>query len=201
MSYKDLREFIAEVEKVDTLRHVRGAQTHLEIGGITEVAAGLPECPALLFDDIPGFPRGFRIFTNPVNTPQRAALALGLDPKLRPSTRSRPGWRSARSSPRASRCSSKRPRSWRTATWVTRWTSASFPVPVWHQQGWRPLYRLGQHRRDARPGHRLDQCVDLSGAGARQEPGHRSVRSSRAATAPSSPRNIGTVASLARSRS
>ena len=48
MSYKDLRGFIAEVEKVDTLRHVRGAQTHLEIGGITEVAAQLPDCPALL---------------------------------------------------------------------------------------------------------------------------------------------------------
>ena len=84
MHYKDLREFIALVEKVNLLRHVHGAQTHLEIGGVTEVAAGLPDCPALLFDDIPGFPRGFRIFTNPVNTPQRAALALGIDPKLRP---------------------------------------------------------------------------------------------------------------------
>ena len=83
MHYKDLREFIALVEKVNLLRHVHGAQTHLEIGGVTEVAAGLPDCPALLFDDIPGFPRGFRIFTNPVNTPQRAALALGIDPKFR----------------------------------------------------------------------------------------------------------------------
>ena len=51
MIYQDLREFIAEVEKVGMLRHVHGANPHLEIGGITEVAAGLPECPALLFDD------------------------------------------------------------------------------------------------------------------------------------------------------
>src|SRR5215218_7986910 len=28
--------------------------------------------------------RGFRVFSNATTTPQRAALALGLDPKLRP---------------------------------------------------------------------------------------------------------------------
>ncbi len=84
MIYQDLREFIAEVEKLGMLRHVHGANPHLEIGGVTEVAAGLPECPALLFDQIVGYPAGFRIFTNAINTPQRAALALGIDPSLRP---------------------------------------------------------------------------------------------------------------------
>src|SRR6202034_4150651 len=82
--YKDLREFIGLVDGLGALRRIDGADPRFEIGGITEVAAGLPDCPALLFDDIPGFPRGFRIFTNPVNTPSRAALALGLDPKLAP---------------------------------------------------------------------------------------------------------------------
>ena len=82
--YNDLREFILEVERVDNLRHVSGADPHLEIGGVTEVAAGTAECPALLFDSIKGYPKGFRIFTNPINTPQRAALALGIDPTLRP---------------------------------------------------------------------------------------------------------------------
>src|SRR5262249_43921574 len=55
-----------------------------EIGAITEVAAGRPDGPALLFDGIKGFPRGFRIFTNATTSPQRAALALGIDPGLRP---------------------------------------------------------------------------------------------------------------------
>ena len=82
--YKDLREFIAEVEKLGALRHVTGADPNVELGGITEVAAGLPECPALLFDRIKGYPAGFRIFTNATTNPQRAALALGLDPTLRP---------------------------------------------------------------------------------------------------------------------
>ena len=56
----------------------------VEIGGITEVAAGTPECPALLFDRIKGYAPGFRVFTNATTTPQRAALALGIDPSLRP---------------------------------------------------------------------------------------------------------------------
>jgi len=82
--YRDLREFIAEVERLGALRHIAGADPYHEIGGITEVAAGLPECPALLFDQIKGYAPGFRVFTNATVSPQRAALALGLDPALRP---------------------------------------------------------------------------------------------------------------------
>jgi UbiD family decarboxylase len=82
--YKDLREFVALVDNLGALRKIDGADPRFEIGGITEVAAGMPECPALLFDQIKGFPRGFRIFTNAVTNPQRAALALGLDPALKP---------------------------------------------------------------------------------------------------------------------
>src|SRR4051794_28647575 len=82
--YTNLREFIAEVEKLGALRHVAGADPHVELGGITEVAAGLPECPALLFDNIKGYAAGVQVFTNATTTPQRAALALGIDPTLRP---------------------------------------------------------------------------------------------------------------------
>jgi 4-hydroxy-3-polyprenylbenzoate decarboxylase len=82
--YRDLRRFIAEVGDLGALRRVNGAAAAHEIGGVTEVAAGLPECPALLFDDVVGFPRGFRVFSNATTSPQRAALALGIDPALRP---------------------------------------------------------------------------------------------------------------------
>lgn len=82
--YSDLREFIKLVDSLGALRSIHGADPHLEVGGITEVAAGLSERPALLFDNIKGYSEGFRIFTNAVSSPQRAALALGLDPNLRP---------------------------------------------------------------------------------------------------------------------
>jgi 4-hydroxy-3-polyprenylbenzoate decarboxylase len=82
--YKDLRGFIKQVEGLGALRHIEGADPHFEIGGITEVAAGTPECPAILFDRIKGFSPGFRVFTNATTSPQRAALALGIDPALQP---------------------------------------------------------------------------------------------------------------------
>jgi len=82
--YRDLRDYIALVDGIGALRRIDGANPRFEIGGITEVAAGLPEQPALLFDGIKGYPRGFRVFSNATTSPQRAALALGLDPALRP---------------------------------------------------------------------------------------------------------------------
>ncbi|HZR62256.1 MAG TPA: UbiD family decarboxylase [Xanthobacteraceae bacterium] len=82
--YKDLREFIELVDALGALRRIEGADPRFEIGGITEVAAGLPECPALLFDHIKGHGGGFRVFSNATTNVQRAALALGLDPTLRP---------------------------------------------------------------------------------------------------------------------
>jgi len=84
VSYRDLREFIAEVDALGALRRIDGADPRFEIGGITEVGAGLPDAPALLFDRIKGFARGFRVFTNATTNPQRAALALGIDPHLAP---------------------------------------------------------------------------------------------------------------------
>ena len=73
MIYKDLRGFIKQVDELGVLRRVHGADPKFELGGITEVAAGTPECPALLFDRIKGYEPGVRVFTNATTTPQRAA--------------------------------------------------------------------------------------------------------------------------------
>src|SRR4029079_4427128 len=82
--YKDLRGFIKQVDAIGALRRVHGDDPRFELGGITEVAAGTPECPALLFDRLKGFSPGIRVFTHATTTPQRAALALGIDPSLSP---------------------------------------------------------------------------------------------------------------------
>ncbi len=84
VAYQDLREFIALADQLGAVRHISDAQVFHEIGGVTEVAAGLAHAPALLFDNIPGYRSGFRVFTNATTNAQRAALALGLDPTLRP---------------------------------------------------------------------------------------------------------------------
>jgi len=84
LGYEDLREYVAQVEKLGALRKIDGADPYLEVGAVTELAAGAPDCPALLFDNFNGFAPGFRIFTNATTNVQRAALALGIDPNLRP---------------------------------------------------------------------------------------------------------------------
>lgn len=83
-TYRDLREFIALLEAAGQLRRVTGARLDHEIGAITEVAAGLPNPPALLFDAIPGQRAGHRILTNMTVGAKSAALALGIDPGLSP---------------------------------------------------------------------------------------------------------------------
>ena len=82
--YRDLRDFIAQLEAAGQLRRVGGAALDQEIGAITEVAAGLSDPPALLFDDIPGQRAGNRILTNTTVGRKCAALALGIDPELPP---------------------------------------------------------------------------------------------------------------------
>ncbi len=141
--YKDLREFIAAVDGLRGLRQVAGADPRFEIGGITEVAAGMPDCPALLFDDIKGFPRGFRILTNTVSNPQRAALVLGLDPALRPLDVLK-AWMEKRKTlqPRA-------PTTVLDAPFLkNRMTGADvdlgkFPAPVWHRHDGGPYIGSG----------------------------------------------------------
>lgn len=82
MGFKDLREFIELVESFGDLRRIEGADWDLEIGGITEVAAGSPRCPMLLFDKIKGCEPGYRLVSNLLHTERRLALALGESPDL-----------------------------------------------------------------------------------------------------------------------
>jgi UbiD family decarboxylase len=81
-AFRDLRHYVEHLTArlgPDEVRVVRGARWDLEIGCITELLAEA-EGPALMFDDIPGYPPGFRVFTNFMGTAARTAVALGLRP-------------------------------------------------------------------------------------------------------------------------
>jgi UbiD family decarboxylase len=141
--YKDLREFIGLVEKLGALRRIEGADPRFEIGGITEVAAGMADCPALLFDDIKGFSRGFRIFTNATTNVQRAALALGLDPTLRPLDALK-AWMEKRKDLKP-----LPPVAVKETAWNENTVSGSdvnvgrFPAPIWHRHDGGPYIGSG----------------------------------------------------------
>ncbi|MEJ2374660.1 MAG: UbiD family decarboxylase [Pseudolabrys sp.] len=143
MAYEDLRGFIAEVEALGVLRQIEGADPHFEIGGITEVAAGSPECPALLFDRIKGYPKGFRVFTNATTTPQRAALALGIDPSLAPLDALK-AWMEKRKTMKT-----KRPVTVKNAPFLENSASGKqvdlrmLPAPYWHRGDGGPFIGSG----------------------------------------------------------
>ena len=141
--YKDLREFIELVDKLGALRRIEGADPRFEIGAVTEVAAGRADGPALLFDAIKGFARGFRIFTNATTNPQRAALALGIDPTLRPLDALK-AWMEKRKTlkPRA-------PAVVKDAAFLQHTIRgkdvdlAKFPAPIWHRHDGGPFIGSG----------------------------------------------------------
>ncbi len=59
----DLRKYIEEIKGVGALRELEGADWNLEIGALTEMV-GEKDGPALLFDKIIGYPKGYRVLTN-----------------------------------------------------------------------------------------------------------------------------------------
>jgi 4-hydroxy-3-polyprenylbenzoate decarboxylase len=79
--YDGLRSFLAECEKLGEVKVVRDADWNLEIGALTETVSELiDEPPALMFDEIKGYPKGFRVLSIPTASRVRMALALGLPP-------------------------------------------------------------------------------------------------------------------------
>ena len=72
--YDGLRSFLAECEKLGEVKLIRNADWNLEIGALTEMVSELiDEPPALMFDEIKGYPQGYRVLSIPT-----ASLALSL---------------------------------------------------------------------------------------------------------------------------
>jgi 4-hydroxy-3-polyprenylbenzoate decarboxylase len=76
---KDLRSFIARIDEVGQLRRIDGADWNVEIGAITEAVSDKAG-PALMFDNIAGYPKGFRVLSNAFRTHDRFGVALGFEP-------------------------------------------------------------------------------------------------------------------------
>src|SRR3954471_24452151 len=74
----DLRAWLREIETVDELKEVRGADWNLELGAISELNVKKERPPALLFDEIAGYPKGFRVLTCSTSSPSRLSSILRL---------------------------------------------------------------------------------------------------------------------------
>ncbi len=74
----DLRAWLSEVERFGELREVRGADWNLELGAISELNVKKDAPPALLFDEIKGYPKGHRVVTCTTSSPARLSSILRL---------------------------------------------------------------------------------------------------------------------------
>jgi UbiD family decarboxylase len=75
----DLRPWLSAVERLGELREVRGADWNLELGAISELNVKKDAPPALLFDEIRGYPKGFRVLTCSTSSPARLSSILRLE--------------------------------------------------------------------------------------------------------------------------
>src|SRR3981189_301990 len=74
-----VREFVARAEQQGELLRIKGADWDLEIGTLGEIVNhARPEPPALLFEDVPGYPKGMRLLSGATNSSKRLAITLGL---------------------------------------------------------------------------------------------------------------------------
>jgi UbiD family decarboxylase len=74
----DLRTWLEEIRKLGELRDVRGADWNLELGAISELNVKKDLPPALLFDEIAGYPKGWRVLTCSTSSPARLSSILRL---------------------------------------------------------------------------------------------------------------------------
>ncbi len=74
----DLRSWLARMEAMGELKHVKGADRENEIGGMLDIYMRKMGRPALLFEDIPGYKPGFRVLANIFTSVKRIAVTMGL---------------------------------------------------------------------------------------------------------------------------
>jgi len=80
MESRDLRGWIHQAEALGELKKIDGADWDVEIGAVTELGHHRGEqSHALLFDHIKGYPAGYRVLSNTLNTTKRLAMTLHMD--------------------------------------------------------------------------------------------------------------------------
>ena len=90
MDELDLRAWIQKMDKFEPLKLIKGAHWDLEIGAISKMVQykarqEFPRSfPALMFDEIPDYPAGFRVLVDPLDSLKRLSFSLGYPLDLTP---------------------------------------------------------------------------------------------------------------------
>jgi len=77
-----LRSWLEQADELDEIRTIEGADWDLEIGGVADIVNERGSSPAVLFDAVKGYPKGYRVLVNSLGSAKRLGMTLGLTGKL-----------------------------------------------------------------------------------------------------------------------
>ncbi|MFC2068377.1 UbiD family decarboxylase [Chloroflexota bacterium] len=83
MTSNDLREFIERVDQTGECQTIDGADCETDIGVLTELLQAEANPKLLLFNNIKGYPPGYRVVSNLFSTQRRTAIGLGLPEEVK----------------------------------------------------------------------------------------------------------------------
>lgn len=81
ISYDDLREWITEAERLGEVMTVKGLNWQQDIADVAETVLRADDGPAVIFDEVQGCPKGFRLIIN-VFAGKRRNMTLGFPTHL-----------------------------------------------------------------------------------------------------------------------
>ena len=81
IAYDDLREWLEIAERMGEVRHIKDASWEEDIGLAAEAILRAEHAPCVVFDDVQGCPKGFRLLLN-VFAGRRRNMTLGLPDHL-----------------------------------------------------------------------------------------------------------------------
>src|SRR5215467_9196261 len=77
-----LRSWLKQAEGLGEVRTIEGADWDLEIGGVADIVTERGSSPAVLFDSVKGYPKGYRVLVNSLGSTKRLGLSLGMPQHL-----------------------------------------------------------------------------------------------------------------------
>ena len=80
MAYRDLRNWLEQVDGFGEVMCLNGADWNLEIGGLCDIIIreAKKNVPVILFDEIRGYPKGMRALFGMLSSVKRLALTADL---------------------------------------------------------------------------------------------------------------------------
>ena len=77
-----LRSWLRQADALGEIRTIEGADWDLEIGGVADIVNERGSSPAVLFDSVKGYPKGYRVLVNSLGSTKRLGLSLGMPQNL-----------------------------------------------------------------------------------------------------------------------